>query len=141
MSYTWSTGAAAVLGHVEDDWAGVWSLLFAATKATFRLSLQVPLDLGAELAYAAMDSGEARDEVGWAYPDVPMEAIAVDLGPAGQGLDVADTRAVIVSLLDGVLDRLTRLGAADGAPSGRQLARRVGSKVLAARYVLAHLRP
>ena len=141
MSYTWSTGAAAVLEHVEDDWAGVWSLLFAATKATFRLSLLVPLDLGAELAYAAMDSGEARDEVGWAHPDVPLAALAVDLGPASQSLDVAATRAVIVSLLDGALDRLTTLGAADCASSDRQLARRVGSKVLAARDVLADLRP
>jgi len=141
MSYTWSTGAAVVLEHIEHDWAGVWSLLFAATKATFRLSLQVPLDLGAELAYAAMDSGEARDEVGWAHPDVPLVAVAVDLGPASQSLDVADTRAVIVSLLDGALHRLTPLGAAGCAPSDRQLARRVGSKVLAARDVVMDLRP
>lgn len=141
MSYTWSTGAAAVLEHVENDWAGVWSLLFAATKATFRLSLQMPLDLGAELAYAAMDSGEARDEVGWAHPDVPLAALAVDLGPAGPSLDVAKTRAVIVGLLDGALHRLTALGAVDCAPSDRQLARRVGSKVLAARDVLMDLLP
>ena len=141
MSYTWSTGAAAVLERVGNDWAGVWSLLFAATKATFRLSLLVPLDLGAELAYAAMDSGEARDEVGWAHPDVPLAALAVDLGPASQSLDVADTGAVIASLLDGALHRLTALGAVDCAPSDRQLARRVGSKVLAARDVVMDLRP
>ena len=141
MSYTWSTGAAAVLEHVGNDWAGVWSLLFAAPKATFRLSLLVPLDLGAELAYAAMDSGEARDEVGWAHPDIPMTAIAVDLGAAGPGPDVPATCAVIVGLLDGALRRLTALGAVDCAPSDRQLARRVGSKVLAARDVLMDLRP
>ncbi|HEX3005417.1 MAG TPA: hypothetical protein VHO27_14480 [Angustibacter sp.] len=116
-------------------------MIFAATKATFRLSLQVPLDLGAELAYAAMDSGEARDEVGWAHPDVPAAAIAVDLGPAGPGLDVADTRAVIVSLLEGALHRLTPLGASGCASSDRRLARRVGPKVLAARDVVMDLRP
>lgn len=141
MGHAWSKGAAAVLEHVEDGWAGVWSLLFVATKATFRLSLQVPLELGAELAYAAMDSGEARDEVGWAHPEVPLAALAVDLGPASQSLDVAESRAVIVGLLDGALHRLAPLGAVDCAPSDRQLARRVGSKGLAARDVLMDLRP
>lgn len=140
MSYTWSTGAATVLEHVENDWAGVWSLLFAATKATFRLSLQVPLDLGAELAYAALDTGEARDEVGWAHPEVPMTAIAVDLGPAGPGLDVRASCAVIVGLLDGALARLTPLAAADRSLADRQLARRVSSKIRAARDVVTDLR-
>jgi hypothetical protein len=141
MTYTWSTGAAAVLEHVEDDWAGVWSLLFAATKATFRLSLQLPPDVGAELAIAAMDTGEARDEVTWAHPEVPTTAVAVDLGPVGPALDVPATCSVIVGLLDGALRRLGPIAAADPSPGDRQLARRIGSKVRMARDVLMDARP
>ena len=35
--YTWADGAAAVVAYVTPDWGGVWSLLLAAAKASYRL--------------------------------------------------------------------------------------------------------
>ena len=139
MGYTWSKGADAVLEHTAVDWDGVWSLLYAAGKGTFRLSLQLPIDIGAELAYAGMDICEARDEVGWAHPQVPTTAIAVDLGPVGPVIDVPATAAVLVGLLDAALDRASLLADADPEPGGRGLSRRVTSKVRGAREALTEL--
>ncbi len=140
MGYTWSTGATAVLQHTDADWDGVWSLLYAAGKAAFRLSLQIPLDPGAELAWAAMDICEARDEVGWAHPTVPTTAIAVDLGPAGPLVDETDARRVLAGLLDAALERLALLAGAglDGDDVG--LARRVDTKTRAARNAITEAR-
>jgi hypothetical protein len=140
MTYTWSTGAATVLEHTDADWDGVWSLLFAAGKAAFRLSLQIPLGPGAELAWAAMDVCEARDEIGWAHPATPSTAIAVDLGPLGPVVDLPQTYGVIVGLLDAALDRLALLDDAGLDADDQELARRVHSKTRVAREALLEIR-
>ena len=108
------------------------------------LSLQLPLGPGAELAYAAMDICEARDEVSWAHPEVPMTAIAVDLGPVGLGpvgpiVDLPATAAVLVGLLDAAFDRLTVLQDADPDPDARSLTRQIISRVRTAREAIAEL--
>lgn len=136
MGYTWSTGADAVLEHTAVDWDGVWSLLYAAGKGTFRLSLQLPIDIGAELAYAGMDICEARDEVAWAHPEVPLTAIAVDLGPIGPVVDLPATTAALVGLLDAAFDRLGVLQDADLDPDARSLSRQITWRVRSAREVL-----
>jgi len=137
--YTWSTGADAVLEHTAVDWDGVWSLLYAAGKGAFRLSLQLPLGPGAELADAAMDICQARDEVGWAHPEVPTTAIAVDLGPVGPVVDLPATAAVLVGLLDAAFDRLAVLPDADLDPDARSLSRQITSRVRAAREAITEL--
>ncbi len=139
MGYTWSTGAAAVLEHTAVDWDGVWSLLYAAGKGIFRLSLQLPIDVGAELAYAGMDICEARDEVAWAHPEVPLTAIAVDLGPIGPVVDLPATTAVLVGLLDAAFDRLGVLQDADLDPDTRSLSRQITWKLRSVREVLQEL--
>ena len=137
--YTWSKGASAVLEHTTVDWDGIWSLLFVAGKAAFRLSLQLPIGVGAELAYAAMDICEARDEVAWAHPAAPMTAIAVDLGPVGPVVDLPATCGVLIGLLDATLDRLTLLENAGLDADGQRLARQITSKVRCAREALTEL--
>lgn len=137
MTYTWSTGAAAVIEHTDGDWGGIWSLLFAAAKATFRLSLQLPLGPGAQIAYTAMDLCDARDEIGWAHPDLPSTQIAVDLGPLGPVVDAPDACQVLVDLLDVILHRLTLLPADSLDPAGVGLVRTVTTRVRTARAVLA----
>ncbi|HEY3549224.1 MAG TPA: hypothetical protein VGK17_24370 [Propionicimonas sp.] len=139
MGYTWSRGAEAVLEHTAVDWDGIWSLLYAAGKGTFHLSLQLPIAVAAELAYAAMDICQARDEVGWAHPEVPITAIAVDLGPLGPVVDLPTTGAVLVDLLTAALDRLTLLAEADPDGDRQHLARQVAGKARAAREVIAEL--
>ncbi len=136
MGYTWSKGAGAVLEHTAVDWGGVWSLLFAAGKAAFRLSLALPLGVGADLAYAAMDICEARDEVSWAHPEAPMTAIAVDLGPVGPVVDLRATCGVLVGLLDAALDRLALLEDGGADVDGRRVARQVASKLRGAREAI-----
>lgn len=137
MTYTWSTGAAAVIEHTDGDWGGIWSLLFAAAKATFRLSLQLPLDPGAQMAYAAMDLCDARDEIGWTLPDLPSTQIAVDLGPVGPGEHAPDACHVLVGLLDVILDRVILLEADGLDPAGASLVRTVTLRVRTARGTLA----
>ena len=137
MTYTWSTGAAAVIEHTDGDWGGIWSLLFAAAKAAFRLSLQLPPGPGAEVAYTAMDLCDARDEIGWAHPDLPTTQVAVDLGPVGPIAQTPDACQVLVDLLDVVLERITLLDASGLDTAGVALARTVMQRVGAARGALA----
>lgn len=139
MGYTWSKGADAVLEHTAVDWDGLWSLLYAAGKAAFRLSLQLPIGVGAALAYAAMDICEARDEVGWAHPETPTMAIAVDLGPVGPVIDLATACGVLVGLLDAALERLRVLEEAELSGDGRPASHPVGARVRAARAGIAEL--
>ena len=134
--YTWVAGAAAVVARTQADWDGVWSLLYAAGKASFRLSLQVPFSVGAPVAFAAMDVCQARDEVGWAHPSAPVDAIAVDLGPLGPALDLPATVGVIVGLLNEALSRLTVLDR-DGDELDRALVDRLSALVRSGRAVLA----
>ncbi|MBN9374337.1 MAG: hypothetical protein J0I40_02880 [Cellulomonas sp.] len=129
MSATWSTGATSVLERANEGWPGVWSLLFAAGKAAFRLSLQLPIGVGAALAFAAADTCEARDEVGWEHPDLPMTALAVDLGPLGPQVDLPAACGVVADLLDGALDRLCALAATGRTSDEQQLAQRLGWRI------------
>ena len=139
MGYTWSRGAGGVLEHTGLDWDGVWSLLFAAGKAAFRLSLQLPLGVGAALAYAAMDICEARDEVSWAHPEAPITAIAVDLGTVGPVVDLPATCGVLVGLLDAALSRVALLEDGGLDVDGQRLVRQITSKVRRAREAIGEV--
>jgi len=134
--YTWAVGAAAVVARTRADWDGVWSLLYAAGKAAFRVSLQVPFAVGAPVAFAAMDLCAARDEVGWTHPSAPLDAIAVDLGPLGPALDLPATADVIVGLLDETLSRLAVLDR-EGDEVDRDLVDRLTALVRSGRAVMA----
>jgi hypothetical protein len=73
--------------------AGLWSLVFAAQHGALRLALDRGLDGDLSLTLAAMDLGEALEDLEW----------AVDLGPAPADA-VSDCRAAITELLAGGLD-------------------------------------
>lgn len=107
--YTWSDGATAVCASAAVGWEGIWSLLFAAAKAAYRLSLVASLEVGPGLAFAAMDVCEARDEIAWAHPDVPSTAIAVDLGPLGSPVPRYEASEAILLLLRAAAERVAAL--------------------------------
>lgn len=59
MSTTWDTPAVALIEHVADGWEGRWSLLYAASHATVKLSLSVPLTTSVDLTFATTLDGPA----------------------------------------------------------------------------------
>lgn len=134
--YTWAEGAAAVAAHAERDWEGLWSLLFAAGKAAYRLSLVAPPEVGAVLAFAAMDVCEARDEVAWAHPEVSHTAIAVDLGPVAPSISREAGTAAVLLLLHTAAECVTALEVLAGT-SGDDLIGRIRGRILAATTAFA----
>ena len=134
--YAWVEGAAAVAAHAERDWEGLWSLLFAAGKAAYRLSLVAPPDVGAVLAFAAMDVCEARDEVAWAHPEVSRTAIAVDLGPVAPSISTDAGTAAILLLLQTAAERVAALEAV-ASPSDSDLIGRIRVRIRTATTAFA----
>ncbi len=136
MSTTWDTPAAVLIEHVADGWEGLWSLLYAASHATVKLSLSVPLTTSADLTFAAMDLREARDELEWLHEHLTTGAVAVDLGPLRPTDLHVDARQILGRLTDAILERTYALIDAGTTPAETACLRRVAGKVYTARATI-----
>ncbi|KQY47980.1 hypothetical protein [Cellulomonas sp. Root137] len=125
-----------LIEHAAAGWEGLWSLLYAASHATLKLSLGVPLATGVDLTFAAMDIREARDELEWRDDGLIERGAAVDLGALRPTDDVDKARLVIDQLLKAALDRAGRL--AVGAAEVEEFAclTRVSNKLFNARTAI-----
>ena len=103
MGVLWTRPARVLVDGLDGGLAGLWSLVFAAQHGALRLALDRGLDGDLSLTLAAMDLGEALEDLEWAHPDLPAVAVAVDLGPVPADA-VSDCRAAITKLLAGGLD-------------------------------------
>jgi len=86
---TWDETAKVLVERADADWEGIWTLTYAAERATADLGVVAPMADAVELTYAAMDLCEAREELEWVRPDLPARCPAVTVGPP----DPADTDA------------------------------------------------
>jgi hypothetical protein len=136
MGATWEGPAKVLIEHAAAGWEGLWSLLYAASHATLKLSLGVPLATGVDLTFAAMDIREARDELEWLDDGLVERGAAVDLGVLRPTDDVDAARLVLNQLLAAALDRAGQL--ADGATEVEEFAclTRLTNKLFTARTVI-----
>lgn len=136
MSATWDTPARVLIEHAAPGWEGLWSLLYAASHATLRLSLGVPLATGVDLTFAAMDIREARDELEWLDDGLVERGAAVDVGALRPTDDVDAARLVLDQLLDAAVGRARSL--TDGATEVEEFAclTRVTNKLFTARTAI-----
>ena len=123
-------------GASELGWAGLWALLDAGGHAALALSLGAPLGAGVDLAFAAIELGEARDELEWTREELAARA-PVRLGPLPIGASVDDARRVVEQMVEAAIDRALVLG--DEAATSSELAclGRVLRKLHAARQEFA----
>jgi hypothetical protein len=108
MAVPWIQPARALVVRFDDGLDALWSLVYAAQIGILQLALRLELETDLALTQAAMDLGEAVEELEWAHPDLPAVAVAVDLGPPPPGA-IADCRAALVVLLVAALDVTARL--------------------------------
>ncbi|KQY41861.1 hypothetical protein ASD18_19680 [Cellulomonas sp. Root137] len=125
-----------LIEHAATGWEGLWSLLYAASHATLKLSLGVPLATVVDLTFAAMDIREARDELEWLDNGLIERGTAVDLGVLRPTDDIDAARLVLDRLLKAALDRASLL--ADGATEVEEFAclTRVTNKLFTARTAI-----
>jgi len=103
MGVLWTEPARVLVDRTDHGLAGLWSLVFAAQHGALRLALDRHLDGDLSLTLAAMDLGEALEDLEWASPDLPAVAVAVDLGSVPVDA-VGDCRVAIGVLLAGGLE-------------------------------------
>jgi hypothetical protein len=103
MGVLWTQPARVLVDGLDGGFEGLWSLVFAAQHGALRLALDRGMDDDLSLTLAAMDLGEALEDLEWAHPDLPAVAVALDLGPVPADA-VSDCRAAIAELLAGALD-------------------------------------
>ncbi|NTW40800.1 MAG: hypothetical protein HGA44_13110, partial [Cellulomonadaceae bacterium] len=108
VSLKWAEPARVLLEQDGQDWIGLWMLLDAAGHAAFALSLAAPLGAGVDLAFAAIELGEARDEVEWLHEHL-AEQPPVRLGPLHVSDNLDDARRVVEQLVDAATARTLRL--------------------------------
>ena len=101
---TWDETAKVLVEHADADWEGIWTLTYAAERATADLGGVLPMADAVELTYAAMDLGDAREELEWVRPDLPARCPAVTLGPP-EPLDVDAARDAVSRLITAALAR------------------------------------
>ena len=105
---TWDESAKVLVEHADADWEGIWTLTYAAGRATADLCVVVPMADAVELTYAAMDLGEAREELEWVRPDLPARCPAVTVGPPDPR-DADSARDAISRLITAALSRVEAL--------------------------------
>ena len=112
MSAPWTVPARVLVAQLDRGIEGLWSLVYAAQVGALQLALGRGLSGGADgdlaLTLAAMDLGEAIEELEWHHPDLPVVAAAVDLGPAPPD-GLADCRLAVAELLVAALDQVAGL--------------------------------
>jgi hypothetical protein len=105
---TWDDAAKVLLERAHWGWEGIWTLTYAAGRATAALGMVAPMADAVELTYAAMDLREAREELEWVRPDLPQRCPAVTIGlpnPVDDGV----ARDVITRLITAALTRAETL--------------------------------
>jgi len=105
---TWDESAKVLVERADADWEGIWTLTYAAGRATADLCVVVPMVDAVELTYAAMDLCEARQELEWVRPDLPARCPAVTVGPP-DNLDAEVARDAISRLITAALARAEAL--------------------------------
>ena len=105
---TWDETAKVLVEHADADWEGIWTLTYAAGRATADLGVVAPMADAVELTYAAMDLCEAREELEWVRPDLPARCPAVTVGPPDP-VDVDSARDAIGRLVTAALARAAAL--------------------------------
>ena len=112
MSAPWTAPARVLVAQLDRGIEGLWSLVYAAQIGALQLALHRGLgsEVDSELALtlAAMDLGEAIEELEWHHPDLPAVASALDLGPAPPN-GLADCRLAVAELLMAALDLVAGL--------------------------------
>ncbi len=131
MVAMWQGPATALIEHGEPGWAGLWSLLDAGGHAAVTLSLAAPLGVGVDLAFAAIELGEARDELEWTREELTARA-PVRLGPLHIGDSVDEAHRVVVHLVEVAMDRALVLGDEAATPEELACLARVLRKLRAA---------
>jgi len=101
---TWDETAKVLVEHADADWEGIWTLTYAAGRATADLCVVAPMADAVELTYAVMDLGEAREELEWVRPDLPAQCPAVTVGPPDPA-DVDVARDAVSRLITAALAR------------------------------------
>jgi len=101
---TWDETAKVLVERADADWEGIWTLTYAAERATADIGVVVPMADAVELTYAAMDLCEAREELEWVRPDLPARCPAVTVGPPDP-VDVDAARDAIARLITAALAR------------------------------------
>ena len=119
MVSTWHEPGSDLVERGEAGWAGLWALLDAGGHATLTLSLVAPLGLGVDLAFAAIELGEARDELEWTHEELARRG-PVRLGPLPIGEAVDEARKVVERLVEAATQRALLLG--DEATTPEELA-------------------
>lgn len=105
MSTEWTGPARVLVDRAAPDLPGLWSLIFAAQRGALRLGLDARMDRDLSLTLAAMDLGEALEELEWNHPELAGGATALDLGPIPCG-ETDDCVRAVTELLDGAFDRV-----------------------------------
>ena len=101
---TWDETAKVLVERADADWEGIWTLTYAAGRATDDLGVVAPMADAVELTYAAMDLCEAREELEWVRPDLPARCPAVTVDPPDP-VDVDVARDAISGLITAALAR------------------------------------
>jgi len=105
---TWDETAKVLVERADADWEGIWTLTYAAGRATADLGVVAAMADAVELTYAAMDLCEAREELEWVRPDLPARCPAVTVGPPDPvGVDAA--RDAVSRLITAALARSAAL--------------------------------
>ena len=105
---TWDESAKVLVERADADWEGIWTLTYAAGRATADLCVVVPMVDAVELTYAEMDLCEARQELEWVRPDLPARCPAVTVGPP-EPVDVDVARDAVSGLITAALARAEAL--------------------------------
>jgi len=105
---TWDESAKVLVERADADWEGIWTLTYAAGRATDDLAVVSPMADAVELTYAAMDLCEAREELEWVRPDLPARCPAVTVGPP-DNLDADSARDAVSRLITAALARTEAL--------------------------------
>ena len=105
---TWDETAKVLVERADADWEGIWTLTYAAGRATADLCVVTPMADAVELTYAAMDLCQAREELEWVRTDLPARCPAVTVGPPDP-LDVDSARDAISRLITAALARAEAL--------------------------------
>ena len=109
---TWDETAKVLVERADAAWDGIWTLTYAAERATADLGVVLPMADAVELTYAAMDLGEAREELEWVRPDLPARCPAVTVGPPDP-VDADVARDAVSRLITAALARAEALLSCD----------------------------
>jgi len=106
MATTWREPALELIERAEPTWPGLWSILAAAGHAAMTLSLGAPLGNGVDLAFAAVELGEAREELEWVRDGLGDLSGQARLGPLALGDDATEARHLLQRLVEAAAARV-----------------------------------